>query len=91
MYAMSTLWQDWKPYDVREYCTYDRVDNDKNEGFQNFSKLWQYKGILGLTLILSWGYAPIFHLPRYRPFDFFQIFAKFAKRWAATVILAISN
>ena len=30
-----------------------RIGNEKNEGFQNFSKLLQYKGILGLTLILS--------------------------------------
>ena len=30
-----------------------RVGNEKNEGSQIFSKLWQYKGILGQTLILS--------------------------------------
>ena len=63
-----------------------RVSTQKNEVFQNFSKLWWDEDILGLTLILTRGHAPTFSCRDIDRLIILRILAKSAKMWETIVI-----
>ena len=67
-------------------CAYGRVGNEKKRRFSKFLETLAVQRYSWTNINSQLRPRPYVHLPRYRTFNILQIFAKFAKRWAATVI-----